>query len=201
LKPQTTAPSPTDQPEVPFAPEQLARLAGLYWNDKEAMAARFSVVDGRLVGGMGGGQPLKSLGQGRFGRVAGQGPPFTFDLASAASVTIDTPAGPGTVLRRAEPWKPSASQLQSFAGSYRSDEIEAVYRIIVKDTAVRLERLKSAPAPLEPLVADHFTAPFGIIRFTRNAAGVVTGLVIEGGRVRGLKFRKEEDQEIKSSGG
>ena len=165
------------------------------------MAARFSVLDGRLVGGAAADQPLKSVGEGRFVRVSGQGPPFTFDLTSAASVTIDTPAGPGTVLRRADSWKPSASQLQAIAGTYRSDEIEAIYRITVKDTAVRLERLKSAPATLEPLVADHFTAPFGIVRFTRNAAGVVTGLVIEGGRVRGLKFRKEGDQEIKSSGG
>ena len=123
-------------------------------------------------------------------------------------VTIGTPPVPGTVLLRVEPWTPAPSDLQVFAGAYRSDEIEPVYRLTIKDNNLRLERLKSAPATLEPLVTDTFRAPFGFLRFTRNAAGAVDGFILDGGRIRGMKFWKEAPstrpssvaQEIRRSG-
>jgi hypothetical protein len=90
-----------------------------------------------------------------------------------------------------DPWTPTPSDLQSFAGAYRSDEIEAVYRVTLKDATLRVERLKSSPVTLEPVVSDIFRGPFGFVRFTRNASGAVSGFVIEAGRIRGLKFWKE----------
>jgi hypothetical protein len=44
---------------------------------------------------------------------------------------------------------------------------------------------------LEPLIVDTFSSQPGVIRFTRDAAGTVTGFVLEAGRVRGMKFWKE----------
>ena len=82
---------------------------------------------------------------------------------------------------------------------YRSDEIEATYRLVVKDRGLRLERIKSTPSVLEPLVADTFSGQPGVIRFTRDAAGAVTGFVLEAGRVRGMKFWKETAPARRSS--
>ena len=192
LQPAPSSPSVAEQPEVALPPTQLAALAGLYWSAPEAALARFVVEAGKLHVVAGGtNQPLKSLGGGRFVRAVGAGPPYAFDLATGTKgrLTIGTPPNAGGVLERVEPWTPSAQDLQSFTGAYRSDEIEPVYRFVLKDATLRLERLKSPPATLEPVVADVFRAPFGIVRFTRNSAGAVSGFTIEAGRIRGLKFR------------
>jgi hypothetical protein len=106
-------------------------------------------------------------------------------------MTAGPEAGPRTAYERVEPFAPAPAQLEAFAGVYRSDEIEAPYRMAVTDGRLRLERLKAAPAVLEPLLADTFTSQPGVIRFTRNASGEVTGFVLEAGRVRGMKFWKE----------
>ena len=69
--------------------------------------------------------------------------------------------------------------------------MDAVYRMIVHDGVLRLERLKSRPAPLDPLIADTFSAEAGTIRFTRNASGAVTGFQLDSGRVPHVTFWKE----------
>ena len=86
---------------------------------------------------------------------------------------------------------PTVAQLQAFTGVYRSDELDVAYRMVLKDDRLRLERLKSAPAVLEPIIADTFGGEPGVIRFTRDAAGNVNGFALEGGRVRNVKFWKE----------
>ena len=73
-------------------------------------------------------------------------------------------------------------------GGYRSDEIDPIYRVSVRDGALRLERLKAPVATLTPLLADTFTSPIGIIRFTRDSSGRVTGFVLDGGRIKRMTF-------------
>ena len=193
LKPQASAPTPENQPEIPLPADQVARLAGLYWNDKEYQSMRF-VAEGDKLFGMPGTQKraLKSVGNGRFVVAAGPGPQFVFDLTAAIGQRV-TVEGQGTtdVLERAEPFKPTAEQLQEFAGAYRSDEIEAVYRMMLRDGALRLERLKSQPSTLDPVVTDTFTAQPGTIRFTRDASGRVTGFQLNAGRIRNVRFWKD----------
>lgn len=87
---------------------------------------------------------------------------------------------------------PTPAQLESFAGLYRSDEIDLPFRVALKDGPLRVERLKAAPAALEPLMKDTFRAPMGIVRFTRDTAGAVTGFTVDAGRIRRLKFWKEQ---------
>jgi CubicO group peptidase (beta-lactamase class C family) len=190
----STAPATNDsQPEVPLPPEQLARLAGLYWNAADRLSVRVAVENGTLHTASGGSkQPLKSLGAGVFVRRSGPGPQFAFDLANGGGqrVTIGPPSGRGDVLERAEPFAPTAAQLAEFAGAYRSDEIEAVYRVTLGD-ALRLERLKSQPSALEPIVTDTFSSQPGTLRFTRDAAGRVNGFTLDAGRIRNVRFWKE----------
>jgi CubicO group peptidase (beta-lactamase class C family) len=183
---QAAVPStPADLPEVPVPAEQVSTLAGLYWNAREAQIARFAAEGDRLFLVAGANrQPLKSVGEGRFVRRAGPGPQFTF--ASGSRVTIGT-----AVLERVDPWAPDASALAPFAGVYRSEEFDLPYRFVVADGRLRVERLKAAPAALEPLFADAFRAPFGIVRFMRDGSGAVTGMIIDAGRVRGLRFARE----------
>jgi hypothetical protein len=181
-------------PEVTLPPEQLQRYAGLYWNDAEASSRRFEFGDGRLHAVAGSQRsPLKPVGDGRFIMTTGPRTSLAFEGGANGSdlrLRVGGPDGPGDVFLRAEPFTPSAKDLEAFAGTYRSDEIEAVFRMVVHEGALRLERLKSRPAPLTPLVRDTFTTQAGTIRFVRDAAGNVTGFQLDAGRVRHVKFSK-----------
>jgi CubicO group peptidase (beta-lactamase class C family) len=186
------------RPEVPIPAAELSALAGLYWNARDAIARRFVFEDGRLKAQAGPQQktPLKSIGNRRF-VLDGAGPiVIAFD---SNRVTIGPEGGSADRFERVEPFAPTAAQLEAFAGVYRSDEIEATYRLVIKDGGLRLERLKSTPSVLEPLVTDTFSSQPGVIRFTRDAAGAVTGFVLEAGRVRGMKFWKETAPPRRSS--
>lgn len=195
LKPAPAPPEPDKSPEVAVTPEQLAAVAGLYFNAAPnaplSDPRRFVVREGRLHS-VTPPLPLKSLGGGRF--VAMTGPPvnvaFEMVNGSATRVRISPPGGAAVEdVPRAEPYTPTPGQLKEFAGTYRSEEIEPPYRIVATDTGLRLERLKATPAPLVPLVTDVFTSPFGFIRFVRDG-NRVTGFVLDGGRVRRMKFSK-----------
>jgi hypothetical protein len=197
MQPSTTT-TADGRPEVPVPAAELSALAGLYWNAREASARRFVFEDGKLKLRTGQQQTmtLKSIGNRRF---VPEGAPglMVFD---SNRVTIGPEAGPGETFERVEPFAPTPAQLDAFAGVYRSDEIEAAYRTVVKDGRLRLERLKSAPSELEPLVSDTFSGQPGVIRFTRDrTTGAVTGFVLEAGRVRGMKFWKETAPPRRSS--
>jgi CubicO group peptidase (beta-lactamase class C family) len=191
LQPVATA-STDHAPEVALAAGQLASYAGLYWNQAEALSRRFAVQNDRLhlVQPL---VPLKSLGNGLFVTMSGPPGQMVFDAGAGrpARVTVGPPTGPGDVLERTEPFQPTAAAVAAFAGTYRSDEIETVFRMVVRNGGLTLERLKAQPAPLVPLVADTFTAPPGTIRFVRDGNGRVNGFVLDGGRVRRMRFSKD----------
>ena len=46
---------------------------------------------------------------------------------------VGTAQNAGSVFVRTEPFAPSAAQLQEYAGEYRSDEIDAVFRMTVRE--------------------------------------------------------------------
>ena len=90
-------------------------------------------------------------------------------------------------------FKPAPNELAAYAGSYVSEEIDPVYRIVVENGALVLKRLKSKPEKLEPTLADYFQGPIGDIRhihFQRDPAGKVTGFVLNTGRIKNFRFKK-----------
>jgi hypothetical protein len=184
-----TATTRVAEAEVTLPAAELSALAGLYWNERDATARRLVFDDGQLKMRTGPEQTitLKSIGNRRF---VLENPPRTLTFESNR-LTITPETGAAVTFDRVEAFTPTSAQLEAFAGVYRSDEIEATYRIVVKDGGLRLERLKSNPSMLEPLVTDTFSGQPGVIRFTRDATGAVTGFVLEAGRVRGMRFWKE----------
>jgi CubicO group peptidase (beta-lactamase class C family) len=186
-----------ESPEVRLSPELLRSYAGLYWNAAEASARRVEFDDGRLFAIVGREKfPMKSLGAGRFVLTTGPRTRFSFESAGvngSMEMRLGVPPfGLADRFERAEPFAPSATVLEEFAGIYRSDEIEAVYRMVVRDGSLRLERLKARPANMQPAVLDTFTTQIGTIRFVRNVTGAVAGFVLDAGRVRRVRFRKDD---------
>jgi hypothetical protein len=85
---------------------------------------------------------------------------------------------------------PSASDLGSCVGPYYSEEIEPVYAMQIDGGKLALHRLKNKPDTLRPITRDLFAGSVGMIRFTRDAQGQVSGFVLNGGRVKNMRFQK-----------
>lgn len=179
------APSAANEPEVPLAAGEIERYTGTWWSDETAQARTFAAENGKLVAVQGGMRmPLKYIGGGRV-VVPGTQPLYlTFN---GDRMTVGT----GDVFVRSKAFSPTLEQLSEFAGAYRSDELDIVYRIRVEGNVLRLDRLKNRSAQLQPSVVDTFSMPAGVLRFTRDGAGKIDGFRLEAGRVRGLRFQKE----------
>ena len=80
--------------------------------------------------------------------------------------------------------------MSAYAGIYRSDEIESVYRIEIEDGGLTLKRLKVKPDKLQPAIADYFRGVIGSLHFVRNSEGHVSGFILNTGRIRDFHFRK-----------
>ena len=88
------------------------------------------------------------------------------------------------------PSAPSAVELADYEGSYVSEEIEPIYRMVVQDRKLTLTRLKHKPAQLKPTILDVFSAEIGTIRFTRDSSHRVSGFVLNSGRIRNFRFSR-----------
>ena len=186
------APSREDLPEVPIQEAALSRFVGTYWNANENALRAFRTVEGTLYLFYNDLErvPLKHLGHGTF--VENGGPPnrvvFHEQAGRAIELTIEGSNGP---FIRTEPYAPTPEQLAEFAGTYRSDEMDAVFRLTLHDGGIRLERTKLRPSALRPLIKDTFRVPPGVLRFTRDETGRVTGFVLQGNRIKNVAFWKE----------
>jgi CubicO group peptidase (beta-lactamase class C family) len=190
-----------DTPEVALTEQQLARYAGLYWNRAEATARRVALENGRLHATLGGERiALKSLGGGSFLMTAGARLRVMFEDGPDAILRLRTGPDPADVFVRAETYNPTRDQLADFAGVYRSDEMDVVFRVVLADAGLSLLRVKHRPAALGPIVADTFQAQQNTIQFVRDADGRVSGFVLNAGRVRQVKFWKEGTEREKGSG-
>lgn len=186
----------TDRPEVPVTAAELASYAGVYWNASEETGRRFVPKDGTLYEVFGDEQRrLRSFGGGSF-RTAAEGPrsQLQFETGTDGRLRVSVRSGAaqtGEVFDHGDAFTPRSAEMAAFAGVYRSEEIDAVYRIVLEKEALVLKRLKVRPATLEPMIKDVFRGGPGTLRFTRRADGQVTGFVLHAGRVRNVRFFKD----------
>jgi CubicO group peptidase (beta-lactamase class C family) len=184
-------------PPVPVAPSmavaeaELAALTGTYWNPLVGIR-RFFMQDGRLTAD--GTGPLTPLGSGRFRALAnellfppprGGTPQELHTLAPTETVVFSRVTAPSY----------SPSQLSAYVGEYRSDELEATFKIIARsDGDLVAVRDRTDPKQLTPLRRDAFFSDFsdgaGTLTFARATSGEVTGFVITGRTPRGLAFTR-----------
>jgi CubicO group peptidase (beta-lactamase class C family) len=109
------------------------------------------------------------------------------DLAPASPAP---PAPPRTAAR--EPWHPDAAELAAFTGRYLSDELEAIYTVVVNDGQLVARHRRHGDIPLRPVEPDVFAGAsvFDRVRFERDSARSVTALRMSSGRARNLLFRR-----------
>jgi len=86
---------------------------------------------------------------------------------------------------------PTAHDLETYVGSYVSDEAETELRAEISDGRLVLKRRPNTTIALSPEYADAFEAPqFGTVIFRRDGAGQVTSLSVSQDRVWDLRFSK-----------
>jgi CubicO group peptidase (beta-lactamase class C family) len=150
-------------PSTASTSEQLAAVPGLYR----------STLTGETIGG-----ERTQLGSRTW----------TFDARRA---TATNEHGVTEVYERVERAKPTAQELQAYAGVYTSDEAETVLTAAVVDGKLVLKRRPDTTIALTPLYADAFSGPqLGTIVFRRDSAGRVTALSVVQERVWDLRFQK-----------
>lgn len=188
-------PARTEPPGLKLSAEQLAKLVGVYHNREDDSLRWIVLQNGVLRGRQGASRTsveLRAVAENRF-KPFGQAAEIRFEPTPSGGMRmIATSEGTSKpiVYERAEEYKPTPVQLAEYAGEYRSDEIEPVYRLAVREGKLFLERLKSAPTALEPAIKDLFTGSQANIRFVRDPRGRVSGFILNRGRVLGFRFRK-----------
>lgn len=170
----------------------LASLAGVYRRETGDVT-RVIAHDGKLSLGDASGPELLPVSERHFA-LRGADADVQFDSAADGSRTLLIRRGSARaqVYRRMTPFTPTAAQLASFAGRYRSSELDTDFDITAGDSALTLKQRRPGTIDLRPLYTDAFRGEVGVIEFSRDANGRVTGFVINAGRVRGLRFERIE---------
>ena len=89
---------------------------------------------------------------------------------------------------------PTAVQLAEYIGEYRSDEVQASYKIVLEDGRLYLRHeneYKDYPKnPLQPTTSDSFTVRGLNIQFIRDTNRQISAFSLNAGRVKNIKFVK-----------
>jgi CubicO group peptidase (beta-lactamase class C family) len=198
--PEPSASSATAAPSagITLTEKQVAGLVGLYWKRDDDQFVKVYAKGGKLRASFGSEDDyvLKPMSETFF---------HLADVSFGDQVNLHFETGVGDKPRRllenfgdgkpdvfeaVTPFMPSVADPAEYAGSYVSEEIEPVYRIIVQDGRLALTRLKHQPDTLEPRVLDVFSGDIGTIRFTRDSNHRVSGFLLSTGRIRNFHFTR-----------
>jgi CubicO group peptidase (beta-lactamase class C family) len=187
--------APATPPKVTLSAEQLARKAGLYRNPSTDTVGRIYIRDGKLMASAdaneGEGVELAPVSENRFVIV---GTTVAVEFIPAApgrpQEIHETGSGPKLIVsQKVDAFTPSIAELRAFAGEYASVEVEGIYGLMLSDSALALQIPGRNDIVLQPIFKDAFAGGVvGVVKFSRDARGAVTGFTATSTDVRGLRF-------------
>lgn len=175
--------------------EQLASKAGVYFDSLSQLAGRIFVRDGKLMAkdgvDEGDGIELTPVSENRFVIL---GSPIVAEFVPAAPerpqevrVTGDGPKP--RVSQKVDVFTPSSAGLRAFSGKYTSIEVEGTYTLLVRDSSLALQIPGRNDFVLQSIFKDAFAGgAVGVVRFSRDPHGAVTGFTANSYGVRALRF-------------
>jgi len=94
--------------------------------------------------------------------------------------------------KRVTPVKPDLSQLNEYAGSYYSPELETTYRLTVEKGKLVAHHMRLGDFTFAPdiVVAGNFSSYNGNINFVKNQQNKVTGFKLTNGRIKNIVFNR-----------
>jgi len=198
LKPpaSTTANSSAPTVVAPLTAEQMAAIAGTYWNRKNDEFATVQIRDSKLQIDVGVNDlhTLKQFAPAHF---------HVADVPWGNDIDLHFIAADAGKLRGLEQsfggdkpefyesvaaYDPTAAELAGYAGAYMSEEIDPIYRIDLRSGKLTLIRIRQKPDTLRPAMQDVFVGEIGTIRFTRDANKRITGFILDAGRIQNFRF-------------
>jgi CubicO group peptidase (beta-lactamase class C family) len=193
MKPVSTPkpPPPVQHTFITLDAAETSRFIGSY----SLVDDRIEVTqkDGKLLAARGGNAPMELMPIS----------PTRFFLEQAQSELEFTPKpGNGMGLKITRPGdtiegerggasSPDAADLPKYPGRYWSEELETQYTIVLKDGKLSALHAHHGEIALRPTVKDEFrttTWYMPSVKFTRDGAGAVTGMILGGNRLTGIRF-------------
>lgn len=184
---------------ITLSPEELAAFAGTYWLESDLV--RKLVVDKDklvYVRSSDNRSDLAPVSPTRFRMLGVPGEVF-LDFTGKAdglynAFTFTESNGQKIGAKRIEPFEPTAAQLEEYAGTYYSRELDVRYVVTARAGSLRIKPGLGEEVEAGPLKKDSFAASRFRIEFARDGKGRVSGLRISTGRVLNLKFTRERDR-------
>ncbi|MGH7635010.1 MAG: hypothetical protein ACRENC_14840, partial [Gemmatimonadaceae bacterium] len=101
-------------------------------------------------------------------------------------------SGDSTRAERFTEAKPTPVEIRQYAGRYHSSELGVTWEISLDKGQLALNNppsdLMDITGPLDPAMAGSFTAGGGVLQFSRDAKGRVTGFALSASRMRDITF-------------
>lgn len=175
---------------VSLTPAQLAANAGVYRRNSGDIL-RLEVRDGKLR--LAQGPELLPVSETQF-QLPAADVTLQFEPAANGGRALRVLRGSSTpqIFQRVQSFFPTKAQLAEFAGTYRSSELDTDMHIVANDTSLVLGGHRPGSIVMRPVYTDAFRGDAGVLEFSRDATGRVTGFVINAGRVRALRFDRVE---------
>jgi hypothetical protein len=180
---------PASKPAVAVSPAELARLAGPYQNvaTPTDVVSILSTGTELVLHQPGPAATLSATGAGVFTSAA-TGTKITFAPSPDQTMTIQSQTRGRRTYRRSSPavWSPAV--MQAIVGEYRSDEIDATFRIDQEKDGLVVRRGSLPAVPVEILAPGLALAGPMRLAFASGPSGRPAGFTLESGRITGLRF-------------
>lgn len=168
---------------------ELRALVGVWRNVERGEVRRTHLVGDTLFLVDGDRTRVEPLAGGRYRAGSGTELRFEGEGAGVSRLVVRT-AGDLVVFARADAAQLTAAQLAEYAGDYWNGEVEATHQWKVEKDSLVLYLNDRRMGALQPSYRDGFTRAGSVIDVQRDAAGRVTGFLVESGRVRHLRFTR-----------
>ncbi|HVO60766.1 MAG TPA: serine hydrolase domain-containing protein [Terriglobales bacterium] len=179
---------------------ELQQYVGTFWSQEKGALRKFEVRDNKLV------MVAPGLTYDLFPLGSGQFEALEADLEhrqkyvfrqSGKSDEFDLEAWEGgapTIYNAVKGSLPDSSRLNEYVGSYRNDELEAVWKLVVRDGKLIRQQWMAEDQELQPAFPDGFIADLSegqfLMHFNRDTAGKITGFDAASDMVRPMTFTK-----------
>jgi len=179
---------------VQLSDDQLKSKVGVFLNSDGDEIRKIILKDGKLQvasDGDGPSRTLTPLAEDRF-RLEAAPLEFVFKTRSDGQLELEiTREGDKpNLFVKMPPFTPSSVQLADYAGTYHSEEIDALYRFGVENGNLVVRRLNNLPDTLVLEGPDLLSSELGLLHFTRDSTHQVTGFVLDSGRILNFRFEK-----------
>lgn len=176
---------------VPMPAEELRRYAGIYVDTigESVRMIEFRESTGALYpSGAPNAPALLALGNDEFAVPVGPNPlRVKFHRDARGLIGVSDSGSAVVFVRRGPP----LGSLAEYAGRYRSEELDVEWTFAASDSSLMLSIRREPDQRLRPVYEDGFSAGGAVVRFTRDAAGRITGFRYSAGRVRQMWFARE----------